>query len=140
MRITHCAGLIAAAVAIQAAMPQRSFAQAMDEWQVHLANGSYVYELQLKTLGATEVLFEHHGTAVQLPLSRIDELRRIHKSFKHGTGGARATFGGLAGADDDVVQLSQYSVAEKHDILANVLSALAAEGSVPSGQSKRSRR
>ena len=108
-------------------LSHRVAAQAKDDWQVHLADGSYVYELRVKTLRATDILFEHDGKPVRIPLERIDEVRRIHKSFKRGTGGARATFGGLAGADDDVVQLSQYSVPEKHNIVARVLTLFASD-------------
>jgi hypothetical protein len=119
------------------ALAPRAQAQAMDDWQVHLANGSYVYELKLKTLRAHDLLFEREGKRIDVPLKDIDELRRIHKSFKHGTGGARATFGGLAGADDDVVQLSQFSVPEKHDIVAKVLAAIRTDSAAASSSKTR---
>ena len=97
-----------------------------------------MYELQFKALRGNEAVFEHAGKMVQLRLSEIDELRRIHKSFKHGTGGARATFGGLAGADDDVFQISQYSVSEKRDILAKVLAVVTdSSTSVSQGNPRR---
>ena len=38
--------------------------------------------------------------------------------------GARATFVGLADADDDIVQLSQFSIPEKRAILTKVIAAL----------------
>lgn len=124
MRVrASCVYGIATIVTLLAA-PRAASAQAIDQWQAHLANGRYMYELQFKALRGNEAVFEHAGKIVQLRLGEIDELRRIHKSFKHGTGGARATFGGLAGADDDVFQISQYSVSEKRDILTKVLAVV----------------
>jgi hypothetical protein len=108
----------------------------MDEWQVHREDGSYVYELQLRGLRGNSLLFQHDQRTVEIPLAEIDELRRIHKSFKHGTGGARATFGGLAGADDDVFKLSLYSIPQRHEILAKVLRVLSDSASTREGRKR----
>ena len=135
MRYSVClaAGFAAGMLAMT---PRTSSAQAMDEWQVHREDGSYVYELQLRGLRGNSLLFQHDQRTVEIPLAEIDELRRIHKSFKHGTGGARATFGGLAGADDDVFKLSLYSIPQRHEILAKVLRVLSDSASTREGRKR----
>jgi hypothetical protein len=110
-----------AALGAVVAIPRGSVAQATDQWQAHLANGDYVYELTPRGLRGDTAVFVHNGAEVTLPLRRIDELRRIHKSFKHGSGGPRAVFGGLAGADDEVFQLTLASVAEKRAVFQKIL-------------------
>ncbi len=134
MRINEYVVGALAAVAMLAMTPRTTAAQAMDEWQVHREDGSYLYELRLEKLDSNALQFERDGRKIEIPLADIDELRRIHKSFKHGTGGARATFGGLAGADDDVFKLSLYSIPERREIVAKVLRVLSDSTSARQGK------
>ena len=99
-------------------------AQATNRWQAELSNSDIVYEIRPLRLRHDTLVVRQGDSTLGIPLARLSVLRRYHKSFKHGTGGPRAVFGGVIGADDEVYQLTLLSIDEKRSLLESLLKKL----------------
>ncbi len=91
-----------------------------DRWQLTLSSGQILYELRLLRLAGDTIVFRQDSTTVSVPLAQLSELRLVQSSTSRAgmVGGMR---GSLVGADDDVYQLTLYTVPEKRQILEQVL-------------------
>jgi hypothetical protein len=98
--------------------------QATDRWQAELSNSEIVYEIRPLRLRHDTLVVRQGDSTLGIPLGRLSALRRYHKSFKRGTGGPRAVFGGLIGADDELYQLTLLSTDEKRAVLESLLRKL----------------
>jgi hypothetical protein len=102
-----------------------------DRWQLLLDSGAYLYDVRLvRVRGDTLVVMRADtvpAVPVTLSLADVDELRLIQASTKSVGGGARGTFGGLAGADDAVYKLSRYPADERRRIVARIFAERAGE-------------
>src|SRR5919202_7026350 len=99
-------------------------AQVTNRWQAELSNSDIVYEIRPLRLQYDTLVVHPGDSTLGIPLARLSALRRDHKSFKHGTGGPRAVFGGLIGADDELYQLTLLSTDEKRAVLESLLRKL----------------
>jgi len=94
-----------------------------DRWQLALHDGSYLWELALVGLSGDTLVVRQADTLVRVPLERVDELRLVRPSIKQGRNGARATFGGLSGVDDEVYTLARYAADERRRVVEQALAA-----------------
>jgi hypothetical protein len=88
---------------------------------VELSNSENLYEVKpLRLRGDTLILAQGDST-IALPLERISVLRRIRKSAQRATRAA-------AGSEDEVYQMSLFTVAERRAALDSLLRVLATDG------------
>jgi hypothetical protein len=98
---------MALALAASAARALAAAPAAPDWWQIRLANGDYLYELQLLELRGDTLVLTHADTLVRVAVADIDELRWVRPSeMRLGGGGGQSTVGTLSGADDEVYRLT----------------------------------
>jgi hypothetical protein len=121
----RCTPLAFAGLAALLSSTHSAAAQATNRWQAELSNADIVYEIRPLRLQHDTLVVQQGDSTPGIPLARLSALRRYHKSFKRGTGGARATFGGLIGADDEVYQMTLLSVDEKRAMIEEILKKLA---------------
>jgi hypothetical protein len=92
-------------------------------WQAALHDGSYLWELTPTGLSGDTLVARQADSVVRVPLAEVDELRLVEASIKRVGAGGRGTFGGLAGADDEVYTLARYGVDERRRIVEQALAA-----------------
>jgi hypothetical protein len=99
----------------------RGAAQEQDRWQLTLASGEYMYELQPQALEGDMLVVRQEGVLRKVPLARITELRRVQKTVVQPAGGRRGGIRDLVGADDLVFQMTLLSVDEKRELVREIL-------------------
>jgi hypothetical protein len=98
IRMNRLLAVIASAVAL---IPHTADAQspwyARDRWQLELATGAVVFECQLRERVGDNLLVSEGDSLRSLPLATLTGMRLLHPAAKTVGGGARSTFGALAG-------------------------------------------
>jgi hypothetical protein len=84
-----------------------------DRWQLELSSGTVIFECELLIVGA--------DSTRSVSLTRLTGLRLLRPAAKTVAGGARGTFGALAGADDEVYQLTLLTVPERRQVVDSLL-------------------
>jgi len=88
---------------------------------VELSNSENLYEVKPLRLRGDTLILAHGDSTIALPLERISVLRRVRKSAQRPT---RA----VAGSEDEVYQMSLFTVAERRAALDSLLRVLATDG------------
>lgn len=86
---------------------------ARDRWQLELSNGAVVFECQLRERRGDHLLIIEADSTRRISLATLTGMRLLRPAAKTVAGGARGTFGALAGADDEVYQLTLLTVPER---------------------------
>jgi len=109
--------VMALVLAVTAAV--RPLSAAPNWWQIRLADGNYLYELQLLELRGDTLLVTHADSVVRIAVADIDEIRWVRPSEMRlgGGGGGQSTIGTLSGADDEVYRFSLVSPEERRRAL-----------------------
>src|SRR5437879_12204337 len=94
---------------------------AQDRWQLTLNSGKTVLDLRLVKLAGDTLVVRHDDSTFALPLTQFDELRLVKKATRHVTPEPGRYGGVLGGADDEVYRLTLYTLAERRDILQQIL-------------------
>ena len=94
---------------------------ARDRWQLELSTGAMVFECQLRERRGDNLLVAEAGSVRSIPLSTLTGMRLLRPAAKTVAGGARGTFGALAGADDEVYQLTLLSLPERRVVVDTLL-------------------
>jgi hypothetical protein len=94
---------------------------ARDRWQLELSSGAVVFECQLRERSGDSLTIAEAGSSRVVPLAMLTGLRLLRPAAKTVGGGARGTFGALAGADDEVYQLTLLSVPERRVVVDSLL-------------------
>jgi len=95
-----------------------------DRWQVELSSSENLYEVKPLRLRGDTLILQQGDSTVAVPLARLSVLRRIRKSAERPT---RA----VAGSEDEVYQMSLFTVPERRTALDSLLRSLAAEKPEP---------
>ena len=117
---------LAASAALRRAGAQTADSVSIDRWQIMRADGSYLWDLHLVRLSGDTLVVRQADTLVKLPLAVVDEMRLVQQFEQKGPGGQRSVVAGLAGADDAVLKLTLYTVAERRRLIEELLRARAA--------------
>jgi len=80
-----------------------------------------VFECQLRERRGDNLLVAEAGSVRSIPLSTLTGMRLLRPAAKTVAGGARGTFGALAGADDEVYQLTLLSLPERRVVVDTLL-------------------
>lgn len=96
-------------------------AQEEDRWQATLNDGRTLWDLHLRSLRGDTLVLQHAESTYRFPIKEVDELRLVRKSERRQTPEANRYAGVLGGADDEVYRLTLYTVAERRQILEQVL-------------------
>ena len=94
---------------------------ARDRWQLELSTGAMVFECQLRQRRGDDLLIAEADSVRTIPLTTLTGMRLMRPAAKTVAGGARGTFGALAGADDDVYQLTLLSLPERRVVVDTLL-------------------
>lgn len=94
---------------------------ARDRWQLELSSGSVIFECQLRERRGDSLFVAEADTVRSVPLTKLTALRLLLPAAKVVGRGARGVFGGLAGADDVVYQLTLLSVPERRVVVDSLL-------------------
>jgi hypothetical protein len=94
---------------------------ARERWQLELANGGMIFECQLRERSGDKLLVVESDSIRGIPLATLTGIRLIRPAAKTVGGGARGTFGALAGADDEVYQLTLLTVPERRAVVDSLL-------------------
>jgi len=108
-----CLGLVAAPCAAQGERGGR--------WQLTLTSGKILWDLHLVKLAGDTLVVGHADTTHAFAISQLDELRLVQKSKRSITPEAGRYGGVLGGGDDVVYRLTLYDLAERRQILRQVL-------------------
>ena len=111
-------GLFHTREAVQAQSPW----YARDRWQLELSTGAMVFECQLRELRGDRLLIVEADTTRSVSLAALTGMRLLRPAAKTVARGARGTFGALAGADDEVYQLTLLTVPERRLVVDSLLS------------------
>lgn len=94
---------------------------ARDRWQLELKTGTVVFECQLQERRGDNLLIAEADSVRSVPLTMLTGMRLLRPAGKTVAHGARGTFGALAGADDEVYQLTLLSVPERRVVVDSLL-------------------
>ena len=94
---------------------------ARDRWQLELDTGAMVFECQLRERRGDRLFFVEADSVRSLPLVALTGMRLLRPAEKTVGAGARGTFGALAGADDEVYQLTLLTVPERRAVVDSLL-------------------
>ena len=92
-----------------------------DRWQLELSSGEVVFECQLRERRGDHLLILEADLTRSVSLTRLTGMRLLRPAAKTVAGGARGTFGALAGADDEVYQLTLLTVPERRLVVDSLL-------------------
>jgi hypothetical protein len=92
-----------------------------DRWQLELSDGSVVFECRLRQRTGDLLLITEADSMRSVPLQKLTGLRLLRPAAKTVAHGARGTFGALAGADDEVYQLTLFTVPERSQVIDTLL-------------------
>ena len=113
-------GLLLVALALLGAASARAQGEE-DRWQATLKDGTTLWDLHLIGLRRDTVLLRHADSTYRFSIGQVDELRLVRKSERRQTAEANRYAGVLGGVDDEVYRLTLYTVAERRQILEQVL-------------------
>jgi len=109
-----CLGLLSAA-------PCGAQGERGDRWQLTLNSGKILWDLHLVKVVGDTLVVRHADTTHAFAISQLDELRLVQKSKRSITPEAGRYGGVLGGGDDVVYRLTLYHLAERRQILRQVL-------------------
>jgi hypothetical protein len=111
--------MLVAALALLGAGPGR--AQQDDRWQVTLnPDGAIMWDLRLVRLQGDTLVLQRGDSIYRFPITRIDELRLVHKSERRQTAEPNRYGGVLSGTDDEEYRLTLYDLRERRQILEQI--------------------
>ena len=90
---------------------------ARDRWQLELSTGAMIFECQLQQRQGDQLLIVEDDSTRRVPLASVTAMRLMKPAAKTVAHGARGTFGALAGADDEVYQLTLLSLPERRQVV-----------------------
>lgn len=94
---------------------------ARDRWQLELTTGTVIFECQLRGRIGNNLLVVESDSIRRVPLVRLTGMRLLRPAAKTVAGGARGTFGALAGSDDEVYQLTLLTLPERRAVVDTLL-------------------
>jgi hypothetical protein len=94
---------------------------ARDRWQLELSSGATIFECQLRERKGDDLLILEADSTRMVSLAALTGLRLLRPAAKTVAHGARGTFGALAGADDEVYQLTLLTVPERRHVVDSLL-------------------
>ena len=94
---------------------------ARDRWQLELSSGAVIVECQLRERRGDALLISIGDSLGTVQLSTLTGMRLLRPAAKTVAHGARGTFGALAGADDEVYQLTLLTLPERRVVLDTLL-------------------
>jgi len=92
-----------------------------DRWQLELSSGRVIFECQFRERRGDNLLIVEADSTRNVSLTRLTGLRLLRPAAKTVAGGARGTFGALAGADDEVYQLTLLTMPERRQVVDSLL-------------------
>jgi hypothetical protein len=103
-----------------------------DRWQLQLSGGEYLWDVRLVRMAGDSLVVSRSDSVVVVPLARIDEIRLMRATEMRVGGNAREALGALAGADDEVYDLTVADLEERRRIVKQIL----ADHPPPSGRGR----
>jgi hypothetical protein len=94
---------------------------ARDRWQLELSSGAVIFECQLRERRGNTLLVIEGDSLRQVKLATLTGMRLLRPAAKTVAHGARGTFGALAGADDEVYQLTLLPLPERRAVVDTLL-------------------
>jgi hypothetical protein len=94
---------------------------ARDRWQLELATGRVIFECGLRARAGDNLLIIEADSTRRVPLAGLTGMRLLRPAAKTVAAGARGTFGALAGADDEVYQLTLLTLPERRAVVDMLL-------------------
>jgi hypothetical protein len=92
-----------------------------DRWQLELSSATVVFECQLRERRGDDLFIVEADSMRRASLTRLNGVRLLRPATKTVARGPRGTFGALAGADDEVYQLTLLTVAERRQVVDSLL-------------------
>ena len=96
-------------------------AQRDDRWQITLNDGKILWELHLVRFRGDTLVVQQGDSSFRFPINQVDELRLVRKAERRQTAEPNRYGGVLGGADDEVFRLTLYDLAERRQILSQIL-------------------
>jgi len=96
-------------------------AQQGDRWQLTLDDGTIVWELRLVRFRGDTLVVQQGDSTLRFPINQVDELRLVRKAERRQTAEPNRYGGVLGGSDDEVFRLTLYSLAERRQIVAQIV-------------------
>ena len=96
-------------------------AQHDDRWQMTLNDGRILWDLHLVRFRGDTLAVQQGDSTFRFPITQIDELRLVRKAERRQTNEPNRYGGVLGGADDEAFRLTLYDLAERRQILAQIL-------------------
>jgi hypothetical protein len=94
---------------------------ARDRWQLELSTGGVIFECHLRERKGDDLLIVEADSTRRVSLAGLTGMRLLRPAAKTVAHGARGTFGALAGADDEVYQLTLLMVPERRQVVDSLL-------------------
>jgi hypothetical protein len=120
VRLTALAFLLTAVPLSRGAQAQAPW-YARDRWQLELSSGSVIFECQLRDRRGDTLFVTESDSVRAVVLPALTGMRLLRPAAKTVAHGARGTFGALAGADDEVFQLTLLTVPERRVVVDTLL-------------------
>ena len=96
-------------------------AQQGDRWQLTLNDGTIRWELHLIRFRGDTLAVQQGDSTLRFPVMQVDELRLVRKAERRQAAEPNRYGGVLGGADDEVYRLTLYDLAERRQIVAQIL-------------------
>jgi len=96
-------------------------AQRDDRWQMTLNDGRILWDLHLVRFRGDTLTVQQGDSTFRFPITQVDELRLVRKAERRQTNEPNRYGGVLGGADDEAFRLTLYDLAERRQILAQIL-------------------
>jgi len=96
-------------------------AQHDDRWQMTLNDGRILWDLHLVRFRGDTLAVQQGDSTFRFPITQVDELRLVRKAERRQTNEPNRYGGVLGGADDEAFRLTLYDLAERRQILAQIL-------------------
>jgi len=96
-------------------------AQRDDRWQMTLNDGRILWDLHLVRFRGDTLAVQRGDSTFRFPITQVDELRLVRKAERRQTNEPNRYGGVLGGADDEAFRLTLYDLAERRQILAQIL-------------------
>jgi hypothetical protein len=94
---------------------------ARDRWQLELSSGAVIFECQLRERRGDTLVVTEGDSVRPVQLASLTGMRLLRPAAKTVAHGARGTFGALAGADDEVYQLTLLPLPERRAVVDTLL-------------------